>query len=68
MFALSNSPFKAKLVSMQGNAANILTIQNTIDGGGQGGYGGNYISILEKPDGDERLIINSITDEFTYKK
>ena len=40
-FALSNSPFKAKLVAMQGNAANILTIQNTIDGGGQGGYGGN---------------------------
>lgn len=40
-FALSNSPFKAKLVAMQGNAANILTIQKTIDGGGQDGYGGN---------------------------
>ena len=33
-WALGNSPFKAKLQAMQGNAANILKIQDTINSTG----------------------------------
>lgn len=40
-FALSNSPFKAKLIALQGNASNILSTQKKIDSTGEGGYGGN---------------------------
>ena len=40
-WALGNAPFKAKLQSMQGNAANILQTQAAIDSSGKGGYSGN---------------------------
>jgi hypothetical protein len=40
-WALGNSPFKAKLQSMQGNAANILKTQSTIDSTGVGGFSGS---------------------------
>ena len=40
-WALGNSPFKAKLQAMQGNAANILKTQTTIDSSGAGGFSGS---------------------------
>lgn len=40
-WALGNSPFKAKLQAMQGNAANILQTQKTINSTGPGGFSGS---------------------------